>query len=135
MQHVDEWRSSDCLMAIRLCIFTAHESQRTEKPTATYSDPPPSSALFCPFSVIQLLIRLRFSFRCLSLTASPVLYHFSFIVCLSLCLDLAQCIPSCLIKACIINTAIPLSSLLPSSHDGYIKCKLFHCNSLLMSLL
>lgn len=48
-------------------------------------------------------------------------------------LDLAPCIPSCLIKACIINTATSLSILLRRSYDCYIKFKLFRCNSLLMS--
>lgn len=50
-------------------------------------------------------------------------------------LDLALCIPSCLIKSCIINTATSLSILLCCSYDCYIKFKLFRCNSLLMSLL
>lgn len=132
MQHVDEWRSSDCLMAIRLCIFTAHESQCTENPQ--------QHILILLHSVLPFLCHSvshspLFSFRCLSLTTSPVLYHFSFIVCLFLCLDPAPCILSCLIKACIINTAISLSILLRCSYDCYIKCKLFRCNSLLMSLL
>lgn len=121
-------------MAIRLCIFTAHESRCTENPQQHI---PPSSLLHSVLLVLchSVAHSHLFSFRRLSVITSPVLYHFSFIVCLSLCLDPALYIPSCLIKTCIINTAISLSILLPCSYDCYIKCKLFRCNSLLMSLL
>lgn len=138
MQHVDEWRSSDCLMAIRLCIFTAHESCCAENPQQHIPIllPLPLFTLysFYTFSLIQILTVTSFP-SAVFLSQLPLVYDSSFTVCLSLCLDPALCIPSCLIKAYIINTAISLSILLPCSYDCYIKCKLFRCNSLLMSLL
>ena len=105
------------------------------KPTETYSDPPPSSShpLLC-FTFCHPVFHSHFSLF-LSPSFSHCFSHSSFIVCLSLCYDPALCIPSCLIKACIINTAISLSIFLPRSYDCYIKCKLFRCNSLLMFLL
>lgn len=113
-----------------------HGSQK--KPIATYSDPPPSST-FLPSSLFYTFFVSRasqfFSVSCLSLTASPLHLHQPAFTRRSPCLGPAPCIPSCLIKACIINTAISLSILLPCSYDCYIKCKLFRCNSLLMSLL
>lgn len=90
------------------------------------------SALFYSFSVIHSLIFSSFSS---SVFLSP-LPSFRVLLSLSVCsLDPAPCIPSCLIKTCIINTAISLSIFLPRSYDCYIKCKLFRCNSPLMSLL
>lgn len=132
MQHVDEWRSSDCLMAIRLCIFTAHESLYTENPEQHI--PMLLPPLFC--FTLSLSFNLLFSLFSLFQPSFSHCFPFSpTFTRLSLCLDLALCIPSCLIKACIINTAMSLSILLPCSYDCYIKFKLFRCNSLLMSLL
>lgn len=135
MQHVDEWRSSDCLMAIRLCIFTAHESQCTKNPQQhilILLPPPLCFTLSLSFSCSFSSVFLQMSFSHYVPRTLPLFFH-----CLSffLCLDPAPCILSCLIKACIINTAISLSILLLCSYDCYIKCKLFRCNSLLMSLL
>ena len=71
VQHVDEWRSSDCLMAIRLCIFTAHESRRAGNPQQhilILFHFFPLHTLFYTFSVIQPHF---FSFSCLSLSLLP----------------------------------------------------------------
>lgn len=112
-------------------------AQKTHSPT--YSHPPPSSTFysplwFYPFSVRQPLIPASFHSDVFPPQLPPALSLFFH--CLSLRdLDLASCIPSCLIKVCIINTAISLSIPLPCSYDCYIKCKLFRCNSPLMSLL
>lgn len=111
-----------------ICILTAHELQRTEKPTATYPDPAPPASTFCSCFTLSLSFGLVL-FRQLSRCFLPSLFH-------SVCsLDPARCTPSSLIKACIINPAISLSIPLPRSHDCYIMCKLFGSNSLLMSLL
>lgn len=114
-----------------------HGAHKTHGNVFRFLLPPP---LFFFFSVLHFLCHSVsyshfISFSCLFLShCFPLPYHSSFTR-LSPCLDPSLCIPSCLIKACIINTAISLSIPLPRSYDCYIKCKLFRCNSLLMSLL
>lgn len=126
VHHLDERRFSDCLMAIRLCIFTAHESLYTENPIATYCEAPPP-----PLAYPSL-----FYFLCRSASSSlPFQLIFSPSQTASVPWSCSVRTPSWLIKACIINTAASLSILLSCSYDCYIKFQLFRCNSLLMLLL
>lgn len=96
----------------------------------------PSAAHFLPSSPLFFTLSPSFGLL-LSLILRPLSrpVFFSLSLVFSPRLDLAPCIPSCLIKVCIINTATSLSILLRCSYDCYIKFKLFRCNSLLMSLL